>query len=64
MQTARTLVLFDQSLTEAHLAEVFLALATATGVSHEVRTDATLESLQVLVHLGSIRNTCGCEIGA
>ena len=64
MQTARALVLFDQSLTEAHLAEVFLALATATGVSHEVRTDATLESLQVLAHLGCIRNTRGCEIGA
>jgi hypothetical protein len=43
---------------------VFLALATATRVFHEVRTDATLESLQVLVHLGCIRNNFGCELRA
>ncbi len=54
MQTARALVLFYQSLAEAHLTEVFLALATATGMSHEVRTDATLKSIDILVHLSCV----------
>jgi hypothetical protein len=63
-QTARAFVLFDQSLAEAHLTEVFLALATATGMPHEVRTDTTLESLEILVHLSCVRNALGFEISA
>jgi hypothetical protein len=63
-QTARALVLFDQSLAEAHLTEVFLALATATGVPHEIRTDATLESIEVFVHLIGVGNALGCEKGS
>ena len=44
-KTARTLVLFYQFLTEAYLAKVLLALATAARVSYEVGTDATFESI-------------------
>ena len=62
--TTRALVLFYQGLAEAHLTKVFLALATATGVPHEIRTDATLESIEVFVHLIGVGNALGCEKGS
>ena len=59
-KTARTSVNFDKCLTDANLAVVLLALTTTSWVPYQIRTYPTLECLNILIDLLSIRNTSSC----
>ncbi len=55
-------ILLYQSLADANLTEMLLALSTASWISYEIWAYATLEGFNILVDFLSIWNTRCCEI--